>query len=203
MKIQFLLASFLFCAASTNFAGDYVISIDGRSAEIDLNKKYKLKTASGEEFTVLLKQREYLTYKSDLFSMKHKNTLKPNKTDLGDGVFQTLMSTPLGTVIIIQEYLDMNPQPMIDLLLKEITKEEIDYGYKYKEKKIDKLVGGKKFSGKQALTSYPGTEWTRSIMVYGGKDKGVLVITMIEKDQYNSEKYLISDLWKSFRIAFD
>ena len=203
MKIQILIASIIFTLTGVLYASDYIISIDGRPAEIDLNKELKFKTASGKELAIILKQKEYLNYKSDLFSMAHKNTLKPNKSDLGDGVFQTLMSTPLGTVIIVQEYMSMNPEPMIDLLLKEITKEEVEYGYKYKERKVEKLIGGKKFRGKQAITSYSGTEWTRSIMVYGGKDKGVLTITMIEKDQYDNEKYMISDFWKNFKISFD
>lgn len=203
MKIQVLIASVIFSLAGVLYAGDYIISIDGRSAEIDLNKKVKFTTASGKELAIILKQKEYLDFKSDLFSMKHKNTIKPDKSDLGDGVFQTMMTTSLGTAIIVQEYMSMDPEPIIDLMLKELTKEEVEYGYKYKERKVEKVVDGKNIRGKQALTTYSGGEWTRSVMAYGGKDKGVLIITMIEKDQYKNEQYIISDFWKNFKIFFD
>jgi len=203
MKIQVLIASIIFSLAGVLYAGDYIISIDGRSAEIDLNKKVKFKTASGKELTVILKQKEYLDFKSDLFSMKHKNTIKPDKSDLGDGIFQTMMTTSLGTAIIVQEYMSMNPEPIIDLMLKELTKEEVEYGYKYKERKVEKVVDGKNIRGKQALTTYSGGEWARSVMAYGGKDKGVLIITMIEKDQYKNEQYIIADFWKNLRISLD
>ena len=203
MKTQILIASLLLSLTGVLFAGDYIISINGRSAEIDLNKKMKFKDAAGKELVVLLKQKEFLEFKADLFSMQHKNTMKPSRSDLGDGIMQTMMTTSLGTAIIIQEYMGMNPELMIDLMLKEITKEEVEYGYKYKERKIVKKVDGKQVRGKQAITSYSDGEWTRSVMAYGSKDKGVLIVTMIEKDQYKNEKHIISDFWKKLRLNID
>ena len=49
---------------------------------------------------------------------------------------------------------------------------------------LTKQAAGVTFRGKEAVTSYPGEEWTRSILACSGKDKGVVVITFIEKNQY-------------------
>jgi len=203
MKASILIASIVYSLAGVLHAGGYVISIDGRSAEIGLNEELKFTTSAGKEFTIILKQKEYLDYKSRFFSMRHKNTMKPSKSDLGNGIFQTVIFTSLGTVIIVQEYMNMNPEPLIDLTLKELTKEEVEYGYKYNEKKIEKIVDGKKIRGKQALTTYPRSEWKRSVLAYGGKDKGVLIATMIAKDQYDSEQYVITDFWNDLRLSLD
>lgn len=66
----------------------------------------------------------------------------------GGGVYQTLMTTPLGTGIIIQEYMNMNPELVIDFVLKEITREAVEYGYKYSENNIVKVIDGKALRGK-------------------------------------------------------
>lgn len=203
MKTQILITSFIFALAGILHASDYVISIDGRSAEIGINEELKFTTSAGKVLTIILKQKEFIVFKSSLFSMKHKNTIKPIKNNLGDGIYQTMMMTALGTGIIVQEYMHMNPEQLINLMIKELTKEEVDYGYKYNEKNIEKIIDDKKVRGKQALTTYPGAEWTRSVLAYGDKDKGVIIVTMIEKDQYNSEQYLISDFWKYFSLSID
>ncbi len=182
-------------------AEDYVITINGISKEIGLDKETTLILPDGTSLNLTLHQKEYLLFTGDFFSFEHKNEYKPNRNDLGDGVFQTMIATPLGTGILVQEYMQMNPTHLVDLMLNELTKEEVDYGYKYSEEKVSKKVGDVTFIGKQAVTTYPGEEWTRSVLAYGWKDKGILIITFIEKDNYKNERELIEHLWESFKIV--
>lgn len=182
-------------------AEDYVITINGISKEIGLDKETTLILPDGTSLNLTLHQKEYLLFTGDFFSFEHKNEYKPNRNDLGDGVFQTMIATPLGTGILVQEYMQMNPTHLVDFMLNELTKEEVDYGYKYSEEKVSKKVGDVTFTGKQAVTTYPGEEWTRSVLAYGWKDKGILIITFIEKDNYENEKELIEHLWESFEIV--
>jgi len=203
MKTIILITSLTLLISSGLYAGDYILSIDDQSVEIDLNKESKFTTPEGEELTVILKQKEYLEFKGQFFSMKHKNTLKPSTTDLGDGIFQTLMATPTGTMVLIQEYTNMNPESLVDMMLKELTKEEIDYGYKYKERKIERSVNGKEIHGKQAITTHDEQEWTRAVFTYGEEDQGILFVTMIEKDEYDNEQHILSDFWKDLSLSLD
>jgi hypothetical protein len=182
-------------------AEDYVITINGISKEIGLDKETTLILPDGTSLNLTLHQKEYLLFTGDFFSFEHKNEYKPNRNDLGDGVFQTMIATPLGTGILVQEYMQMNPTHLVDFMLNELTKEEVDYGYKYSEEKVSKKVGDVTFTGMQAVTTYPGEEWTRSVLAYGWKDKGILIITFIEKDNYENEKELIEHLWESFEIV--
>ena len=94
----------------------------------------------------------------------------------------------------------MNPSSLVDHMVSELTKEEKDYGYQYSESIIQKKAGDLTFIGKEAVTTYPGEEWTRTVVAYGWKDRGVLVITAIEKDNYEIEMHLINQLWKSIQI---
>ncbi len=204
MKLQILIASIIFFFAGPLYAGDYIISIDGRSAEIDLNKKVKFKTASGKEPAIILKQKEYLDFKSDLFSMKHKRTIKPSRSVLGDGIFLTKIATSSGTAILVTEYMSENPaEPTVDFMIKLLTKEYVENGYKYKVRKVEKVVDGKNIRGKQVVATHPDWGKTTSVMAYGGKDKGVLIVTTIFNDEYKNEQHIISDFWKNLRISFD
>ncbi len=193
-------ALLLLCSTSA-IAGDYVLSINGKDHELSLDKESTVKLADGTELKLNLKQKEYLEFQADLFTFEHKNQFRPNRTDLGEGLLQTAIMTPMGTGILVQEYHQMDPSSLIDMMVKELTKEEVEYGYKLKEVLISKKVGDVEFKGKKAITTYTGEEWTRSVLAYGKKDKGLLVVTFVEKDNYEKEKHLIDQLWKSLKLT--
>lgn len=198
---RYLFTALLFSACTTTIAGDYVLTINGKDHELDLEQETTVKLADGTELKLNLKQKEYLEFKADLFAFEHKNQFRPNRTDLGDGLLQTAIMTPMGTGILVQEYKQMDPSSLIDMMVKELTKEEVEYGYKLKEVSISKKVGDAEFKGKKAITTYTGEEWTRSVLAYGKKDKGLLIVTFIEKDNYEKEKHLIDQLWKSIKLT--
>lgn len=197
LKVFIILSVFV---PATAMAEDYVLTINGRAMDIDLNQKTQFILPDGSKLELFLEMKEYLRFKSNLFSFEHKSEYKPNRNDLGDGVFQTMIVTPLGSGILIQEYMEMDPGGLIDLMLKELTKEEVEYGYTYKENAVKREVGRAKLSGKQAITSYRGEEWIRDVLSYGGKDRGILVITFIEKDNYETEMVIIEDLWRTLQL---
>lgn len=197
LKVFIILSIFV---PATAMAEDYVLTINGRAMDIDLNQKTQFILPDGSKLELFLEMKEYLRFKSNLFSFEHKSEYKPNRNDLGDGVFQTMIVTPLGSGILIQEYMEMDPGGLIDLMLKELTKEEVEYGYTYKENAVKREVGRAKLSGKQAITSYRGEEWIRDVLSYGGKDRGILVITFIEKDNYETEMVIIEDLWRTLQL---
>lgn len=197
LKVFIILSVFV---PATAMAEDYVLTINGRAMDIDLNQKTQFILPDGSKLELFLEMKEYLRFKSNLFSFEHKSEYKPNRKDLGDGVFQTMIVTPLGSGILIQEYMEMDPGGLIDLMLKELTKEEVEYGYTYKENAVKREVGRAKLSGKQAITSYRGEEWIRDVLSYGGKDRGILVITFIEKDNYETEMVIIEDLWRTLQL---
>jgi len=144
-------------------------------------------------------------FKGDLFSMKHKNTIKPSRSVLQDGIFLTKIATPSGTAILVMEYMSENPNPEanVDYFLKLLMEAYVEDGDKYKVRKVEKVVDGKNIRGKQVVTAHPEWGTTTSVMAYGGKDKGVLIMTTIFNDEYKNEQHIISDLWQYLRISFD
>ena len=194
----FFVGSFL--DATSLSAEDYVLTINGTAQEIGLDKETQLTLPDGTSLKLVLRQKEYLSFQGDLFSFEHKNKYKPNRNDLGDGIFQTMTLTPLGTGVLIQEYTQMNPSTLVDTMVHELTKEEVEYGFKFETKEIKREADGVTFTGKQAVTTNPGEEWTRIVLTCAKKDRGLLVISFIEKDNYETEKGLIEQFWKTLKV---
>ena len=186
--------------ATSAFAEDFILTVNGHKVELDLDQTVTAKLDDGTPLQLTLRQKEILRFKSDLFSFEHKNVYKPNRNDLGSGIFQTMAVTPLGTGVLVQEYTSIDPTPLVEMMLHEVTKEEIDYGYKYVAEEITKQVGEFTLKGKQAVTSYGDEEWTRAVLAYGKKDRGVLVMTFVEKENAATEMELIDRFWKTFEI---
>ena len=188
-------------SSAVGFAGeDYRIEINGNTFDIGLDEVKNLALPGGQNLSIKLSLKEYIRFEGQFFSFSHKSEYKANRTDLGDGIFQTVITTPLGSAILIQEYTNIDPTGLVGLMLKELTKEEVEYGFKYEERKISKKVGNIEMSGREATTTYKDKRWTRAVYTYGKKDSGVLITTVIEKDNVARDKHLISDLWKTLRI---
>ena len=178
--LAWTIVAVLICVQS--FAGeDYTLEINGRAYDVGLGEDKRLELPGGETLTINLSMKEYIDFESGLFRFSHKSMYKANKSDLGEGIYQTMIVTPLGTGVLIHEYTTMNPTGLVDLMLRELTKEEVDYGYAYKEKKVTRKVGGHTMKGKQATTTYKDEEWSRAVYTFGTRDAGILVITFMEK----------------------
>jgi len=188
-------------SSAVGFAGeDYRIEIDGNSFDIGLDEVKNLSLPGGQNLSIRLTQKEYIRYESQYLSFSHKNEYKPYRTDLGNGIFQTVISTAVGSAVMVQEYTNLDPTELVGLMLRELTKEEVEYGYEYEERKVSKKVENIEIRGREAITTYKDTRWTRTVYAYGKKDSGVLIITAIEKDNVAKDKHLISHFWKTLRI---
>jgi hypothetical protein len=107
----------------------------------------------------------------------------------------------MGTLVLIQEYSKMNPASLVNLMLQELTKEQINYGYKMqKEAYSQTLKDGTKVTGKRAILKYNDDEEYWTVLAYGKKDRGLLVITKIDKENLESEKNIIELMWETLQI---
>ena len=92
------------------FAGeDYNLGINQNIYSLELDKEKHITLPDGTDLKLKLSLKEILEYKSIYFTFLHGNSLKPIKHDLGNGVYQTIINTALGTTVLVQEYTNMNP----------------------------------------------------------------------------------------------
>ncbi len=202
-KIIILLAmiTILPCHAFGQNVPNYEISINGETYDISLGRDYQIKSNSGEKLHFRVNKKALMTYKNGYISFQHKSDLAISSTDLGNGIRQIMTNTAVGTLVLIQEYSTMNPTAMVNLMLQELTKEQINYGYKMQKETHSKaLKNGTKLRGLKATLKYNEEEEYWTVTAYGKKDKGLLVITKIDKEYLSTEKNIIDLMWETLQI---
>ena len=200
MKIR-ILASLCLLFANISFAGNYVLTIDNESYDLSLDKEIRI-LVGDRSVLAKLKQKENFTYTTDNFSFEYPKQYSPSKSDLGDGIFQTVMMTPLGTVVMIQEYTNLDPSGLMGIMINEITKKEREYGYKINSKPISTtLTDGTVLSGKVVTSKYKGSDIKRLFYAYGIKDAGLFIMTQIDYEIASGDKVVIDRFMKSLNIT--
>ncbi|WP_193367679.1 hypothetical protein [Pelagibius marinus] len=178
----------------------YKLQINGAEHPIGLDAPKEIVLPDGTKLEIVLTQDEYADYTTENFSFSYKNIYKPSRSDLGSGIFQTAILTPHGTGVMVQEYNDLNPSLLVGIMIKELTKEEVDYGYDYQEREVSRKVGDKVIEGREAITRYQDESWNRTVYAYGERDSGLLIVTFVEKDYAETDAALLEDFWRTLEI---
>lgn len=189
--------------ATSALAANYTLTIDGKAFDLDLDREQVLKLSPKQELRVTLSQKAVVTFTTENLSFDHPGTLAPSRTDLGDGVFQTMLASPRGTLVMVQEFTTLDPSPFIDMMLGELTKEELQTGYKVTNSlATQKLANGEILNGKLSVSASAEDEYTRQVLSYAGKESGLMVVTQIEAESTVEDKAMIATFWKTLKVNF-
>lgn len=103
------------------FAEDYIVKIGNKDISISSGEVKKVKIGN-RLLDVSIVKSKYQLYKSKYVNFKHLNRMNPTHQNLMDGLDQTMMSTALGSVILIQEYNMEVPNNMVNIMKTELNK---------------------------------------------------------------------------------
>jgi len=189
MTIGMLLVSIASIAQTQE---NYIIIINNDSIRVDLNNEVDYTDKSGEEYTIKVIQPEILTYSDDMISFSHRKSLNVSNSKIEEGIEQCMLMQSTGNGLMVQKYKTINPSSLTQLMLNEITKESISYGYSKTEKKFSKKIkSGQTIDGIQATLTYKGEKEVYTIATYGAKDEGIIVVTMLLNDDFKEDKEII------------
>ncbi|WP_375324350.1 hypothetical protein [Flagellimonas sp. GZD32] len=185
----------LFLLGFIHFAqaqGNYFIIINQDSVQVDLNQEVQYKTAKGESLTLKLTQPDVLTYSDDMVSFSHDKTYSVSNSDIDEGIDQCMIMSSTGNGFMVQKYRTIDPSSLTRLMLNEITKESITYGYEKTEAEFKKqLKSGQTIEGIQATLTYKGDKEVYTVATYGRKDEGIIVVTMLLNEDYPEDKKIV------------
>ena len=195
----FFLASFTLIAQENS---NYTISINGENFSYDLGDEFTYDVKKKGPLNIRIFQNEMLIFNDGIVRFSHSKNFPVSETEIEDGIKQISAIGSTGIGVIIQEYEGIDPSFMLDLMLNEVTKESIQYGYEETQSPFElTLKDGKLLKGKKSLLEYQGSvdEWT--ILSYSWKDAGVLIITMsVDENNMNSENEFIQQFFDSLEI---
>jgi hypothetical protein len=191
MKI--LLTCWIALISSLTFAqnGNYILIINNDSIQISIDDTRQYETSSGEKLSLKVIQPNILTYSDDMISFNYHKSLNVSNTEIETGIEQCLVMKSTGNGFMIQKYSRINPSSLMELMLNELTKESISYGYTKKEKSFKKtLMSGQTIEGIQATLTYKGEDEIYTVAAYGKKDEGIIVITMLLNSDFNDKNII-------------
>lgn len=177
---------------------DYTIEINNDEYQISLNKSYDFEV-DGKKISLLLKMNDILFYNDSIFSFNYAKEYKISKVVIDEGIEQIMILSAEGSGFAIQKYLSMNPTMLNEMIIREVTKESVSYGYEMKrEDYIRELRTGEKLSVSKAVLTYNSDKSIYEVASYGKKDEGLIVMTIITNESMSQHGQKIIDLmWKS------
>jgi hypothetical protein len=179
----------------------YKLTIGDVSVEINPGETVDLTLPGGQKTTVTLALNEFTAYSGKIFSFVHPTSVAVAKTDLGDGIFQHLMASATGTLVIVQEYDAMNPVALNQLMIQELTKESVQAGAEMSQEPTTRtLADGKQLSGLKATVTSRTEKAYFEVLSYGVTDRGVVLVTRIDDENTASEGSLLAKFWETLQI---
>ncbi len=193
MKLYFLPLAFLIFGTSFG-QEDFSILIDGKAMDIALDKEYQV-TIRGKDVKFTVQAKDTLTYIGDLFSFKYSKDYKVTKSIIDDGIDQQMIMTADGTGVAVQQYTNFNPTLLNEIIMDEITKESISYGYESVRQDYDiRLLSGQQITVNKTVLTYKGETNIYEVASIGKKDEGIVIITMKMNDNPTSDGQKVIDL---------
>jgi hypothetical protein len=192
---------FLFIAFQASAQEDYTIQIGDSIYKISLNSQYNL-TINGKKVPVSVKMNDTLSYSDEFISFKYPKGFSVSKTTIEEGVEQVTIMTAEGSGIMIQKYSTFDPSPIQEMLLTEVTKESVNYGFvKTRHDYFRTLASGHKADVKKAILKYKDETNIYEVTSIGKKDEGLLLLTVRMDDTKGSiGDKLIALLWQTLRF---
>ncbi|GGE28087.1 hypothetical protein [Psychroflexus planctonicus] len=195
-----LLLSLIFVANlySVTAQETYTLYLNGEAHEIELNENYTKKIGK-EEIEFQLKAKDTLYYEDELMRFAYLRLNPISKVELDETIDQIMMMTAEGTGVIVQKYLSINPIFLNEMMLNEVTKESLNYGFDLKRDEYQKtLKSGQTLTVQNATLTYKDEVNIYEVATIGGNDQGIMVMTIaMDNNPDTMGKQLINLLWST------
>ena len=202
MIMKYLLATLaIILSLQAKCQEDYILNINGASYNVSLDKEYNIQIG-GKNINFIFKQKDTLFYSDELYSFQYPKGVKVSKTKIDEGIEQIAIMTAEGSGLIIQSYTSINPTLLNEIMLNELTKESISYGYESKRINYKRnLKSGKEIDVNKAELTYKDDINIYEVASIGKKDSGIIIVTMrMDKDLDNEGQKIIDLMWKSLKL---
>lgn len=179
----------------------FKLTIDGVVVDIDPGEDVDVTLPGGKTSKVRIDRNDFATFSGTTFSFVHPSNISITKSDLSDSITQYLMASALGTIVLVQEYDQMNPVSLNQLMLQEMTRESVEAGGTLtQEPTTRKLADGRELTGVKATVKTRTDSADFEIVGFGLADQGLLFITRIGDQDVATEKPLIDKFWENLKV---
>ena len=195
---NYLIITLIFISLNVKGQDDYVIEINGKKQNISLDKKYEL-SINGKIIDFIVSAKDTFTYVDDFYSFQHLKDYMVSKMQIDEGIEQIMLMTAEGSGVLIQKYSTINPTMLNEMMLKEVTKESLNYGFKLNRIDYQRtLRSGQSIVVNKAILTYNNETNIYEIASIGQKDAGIIIMTIImDENRSNQGRKIIDLMWNS------
>jgi hypothetical protein len=180
---------------------NYVLSVEGTDYEIGLDGSVVAKTKEGNDITIGLKRKEFSTFTKDVVSFEHRSDLSVAATDIEKDIHQYLTASALGTLIIIQQYNNLHPATLTELMLTQLSADDLATGYTMNKTDFARtLVDGTVMKGLRANLKHKSDDVDLQVLAVDSGDGGVIAMTRINHDMGAAEAPIIDRFWATLKL---
>lgn len=180
---------------------DYTISINDTSLKISLDKKYEV-VVNGKKLVFVVSSNDTLVYNDNIVSFRYPKGFNVSTSKIDEGIEQIMIISAEGSGVLLQKYSTLNPSMLNEMMLSEVTKESVNYGYVLKREDYQKTIKtGQKIKINKAVLTYKDEINIYEVATFGKKDEGVLIMTMRMDNEKNSPGQKLIDLmWATLAL---
>jgi len=180
---------------------EYTITIDGQTMDVGLDKSYDIKV-KGKKVAFQIAMKDTLVFEDEKFSFKYPKEFRVSSMDLDEGISQFVIMSAEGSGIIVQKYTTMNPTMLNEIMLNEVTKESMNYGFELDRQDYTRtLSSGQEIAIDKAVLKYKDETNIYELASFGEKDEGIIVMTMAMDEVLGKDSQkLLSLLWSTLVI---
>ena len=186
--------------AITAVAQEFSLVVEGQTNRITAGVEEMIKLPDGQEVSVRLIEPAGTQFSGKLFSFAIDSKLSVNSAEIGEGIQQTLLTTPRGTLILVQEYDSADPLELVDMMLEQVTRLEEQKNYSISKTDCSRQVGGMELKGRKAVSSSEHVSWQREVLGYSYGESGLLIITAVETKNNASEQVVVDQFWSGLNL---
>jgi hypothetical protein len=181
----------------------FTVTIDGFAVPIDPGETVEVKLSDGKTVSVSLTQNPFARWADSLLSFEHPTGLAVGTQEISKKLTQHLIATAVGSVIIVQEYESIDPTLLKQLMLNELTKDDVKVGATLTQSETSKtLSSGIKLLGLRGVLKSRAKVKTVEIFTYAKDDHGVLLVNAIEDDRSATDQPFIDKFWETLEFKF-
>lgn len=177
---------------------DYKLQINDTVFDISVDSDYTI-DVKGREVRLRLIAKDTLIYSNDMYSFKYYKDHRVSHMKIDEGIEQIMLITVEGSGVLIQKFSMFNPTMLNEMMISEVTKESLSYGYEMQREEYKrKLKSGQEIRVDRAILKYKDETNIYEVATIGKKDEGILIMTMVMDEKLSEQGGKIIDLmWNS------
>jgi hypothetical protein len=138
-----------------------------------------------------------------MLSFAHPSGLNVATHILSKQMTQHMMASAVGTIVIVQEYDRIDPTALKQLMVNELTKDDVKLGAELTQSEATKtLRGGIKLNGLHGTLKSRTELKTFDVFSYGKDGRGVILVSFIDEEYRQADNAFVDKFWQTLVLKF-